>query len=510
MPHYIRNREELDHLVITMHADGWGVRTLARHFGVGRNTIRRILRTNKSHRDTGHTSLPQKISPRTSKLDPYIPLMKELLEEFPDITGVRLYEELVAAGFSGRKTIVTDRLRQLRPRPKRDPIVRFETAPGKQGQMDWSPYTITFSKTGKATVLCFSYILGFSRRHYIDFTLDRKFFTLIRRHQDAFEYFDGVPSTCLYDGEKTVVLRWEAGQPVYNPAFVAFITHYQCRPIACRRGRPETKGKIESPFGYVEKNLLNGRRFQDLEDLRATARWWLKERSDVHIHDTTKRAPWELFVEQEKEALVPLPRHPYDASEVALRVCRTDGFLEHDTNLYSVPYEYVADILTLKATEHEIFVYSPDLNLVAHHERFPLGAGKCVESPQHRKSKKVRYGLEPVRETFLALGGAAEAFLCGLKDAYPRNCGFHARYILHLKERYHADDIHAALAHASKYWAFDGKTVERILTARAKPRTLESIRDDHARRMLEHALPQISQRPLAEYCRLLEPDDETQ
>jgi hypothetical protein len=42
---------------------------------------------------------------------------------------------------------------------------------------------------------------------------------------------------------------------------------------------------------------------------------------------------------------------------VALRVCRTDGFLEHDTNLYSVPYEYVADILTMKATEHEIFIY---------------------------------------------------------------------------------------------------------------------------------------------------------
>ncbi len=504
MVEYIRNCEEFEHLLITMHADGWKIRALARHFKVGRNTVRRILRKNKEQRDEGHNNLTvEKKTPRKSKLDTYIPLIKKLLEEFPDITGVRVCEELKDAGYDGGKTIVTDLLRKLRPRPKREPVVRFETEPGKQGQMDWSPYKIPFTKTGKTEVLCFSYILGFSRRQYIAFTLNRKFFTLIRRHSDAFEYFGGVPSSCLYDNEKTVVLRWEAGRPVYNPTFVAFITHYHCKPIACRPGRPETKGKVEEPFLYILKNLLNGRKFQDFEDLRATARWWLKERSDIHKHDTTGRPPLELFMEQEKEALLPLPRHPYDTSEVALRVCRMDGFLEHDTNFYSVPYEYVADILTLKATEKEIFIYNPELDIIAQHERKPLGACEKVEDPQHRKSTKVRYGLEPVKKTFMQIGNFAGTFLTGLKDRYPRNCGFQARYILQLKERYHADDINRALAHALKYYAFEGKTVERILKARAKPRTLESIRNNQARKTLEKALPEIKQRPLTEYSELL-------
>ena len=369
--------------------------------------------------------------------------------------------------------------------------------------MDWSPYTIPFVQGGKIQVLCFSYILGFSRRQYIDFTLRRDFFTLIRRHQDTFQYFDGVPSTCLYDGEKTVILRREAGQPVFNPAFIRFITHYDCKPIGCWPGQAKTKGKVEAPFQFVEKNLLNARTFQNLEDLRAMARWWLKEKSDTHKHDTTGRPPIELFLEKEHSALQPLPTHPYDCSEVALRVCRMDGFLEHETNLYSLPYEYVGDILTLKATEHEILIYGPRLDTIARHERLPAGACKRQESPDHRKTKKIRYGLEPVREAFLRLGDSAEEFLEGLKERYPRNCGYHARLILNLKERYHSDDIHQACIYAIRYQAFDAKAVERIVTAKARPRTLESIRNERARETLAETLPVIKQRPLEEYCLLL-------
>lgn len=500
---FVRNRQDLEHQIIIHYAQGWGIRALSRHFSMSRNTIRRIIRKNRSQRDQGHDVLDKKKPVlRKSKLDSFRPQIQQLLEKHPDITGVRVHEELVTEGFDGGTTIVTDYLRRIRPQPKKEPVVRFETEPGQQGQMDWSPYTLPFTRTGRQKVVCFSYILGFSRRQYIDFTLNRNFFTLIRRHQDAFAYFNGVPSTCLYDSEKTVVLRWEGGQPVYNPSFVAFITHYHCRPIACARGRPQTKGKVEAPFQYIEKNLFNGRKFEDLQDLRATARWWLANRSDVHIHDTTGRAPLELFLAKEQAALTALPAHDYDTAEVALRVCRVDGFLEHDTNLYSVPYEYIADILTVKATENEIIVYSPELTVIAHHERKPIGAKEKLEDPAHRKSEKVRYGLEPVKDGFLALGDGTDAFLKGLKERHPRNCGFQARYILRLKEHYHCEDIHAALMHAMKYYAFDGKAIERILKARFSPRPLESMAARSASKIFS-SLPEVKQRPLEDYCHFI-------
>jgi hypothetical protein len=210
----------------------------------------------------------------------------------------------------------------------------------------------------------------------------------------------------------------------------------------------------------------------------------------------------ELFLEQEQSALRSLPAHPYDSAEVALRVCRVDGFLEHETNLYSVPFEYIADILTVKATESEIIVYSPDLRVIAHHERKPMGASQTVEEPVHRKSEKVRYGLEPVKAAFLSLGDGAQAFLEGLKGRHRHYCGFQARYILRLKEHYHCEDIRAALVHAARYYAFDGKAVQRILKARHVPRQLEQI-STQSSSQCAMLLPEIKQRSLEAYSGLL-------
>jgi transposase len=508
---FIQNNEDLEQQLVTLkNQQGWPIRALVRHFGISRNKVRRILRRHDKLRDQGHDILlaqrqVQKVR-RPSKLDPFEKTIKLLLEKYPKITGERLFEELKLTGYDGGISILRNRLRAVRPSPKHTSVIRFETEPGIQGQMDWSPYRIKFLKTGLAQVQCFSYILGFSRRQFIDFTARRDFFSLIRRHHDAFTHFGGVPAQCLYDSEKTVVLRWEAGRPVLNPAFSAFITHYHCRPIICQRRRPETKGKVERPFQYVEGNLLCGREFQDLEDLRACARWWLKEKSDLHRHETTGRAPLELFCEQELSALAPLPLHHYDCAEVALRVCNLDGYIDFETNRYPVPYEYVTDILTMKATEHEILIYSPELALVIRHDRAPAGARLTLNAADVHRHKMIRYGLESVQVQFLELGEKTEEFLRGLKETCPKNAGFHARYILHLKERYHCDDINTALAHACRYHAYDCKAVERILAVKAQPRSLEVIRNERAAEALRKVLPNIEQRSLAEYSVLFNPN----
>ena len=64
---------------------------------------------------------------------------------------------------------------------------------------------------------------------------------------------------------KVVVSGYEDDVPIYNPRSLAFATHNGFRPLACRVRRPQTKGKVERPFCYVETSLFNGRSFESLD-----------------------------------------------------------------------------------------------------------------------------------------------------------------------------------------------------------------------------------------------------
>ncbi|MCP4407097.1 MAG: IS21 family transposase [Gammaproteobacteria bacterium] len=488
--------------IITLAREGYSQRDLARHLKVGRKTIRNLQKKYRQMRTAEYNALENAVkAKRKSKLEEWLPKIREWLDEFPEITAVRLKEELQAEGYDGGLTILQDKLREIRPKPVTEPVIRFETPPGKQGQMDWSPFRIPFSATGVGEVQCFSLVLGFSRRQYADWTESKELFTLLRRYRDAFHYFGGVPAELLHDNEKTMTLRWEAGRPIYNPAFLRFCIHYGTRPRACLPRRAKTKGKIEKIFQYLLKNLLNARRFRDLDELRSVTRWWLSNRSDLHRHDTTGRPPLELFQEQEAEALIPLPAHCYEICEVVYRVCGCDGTIEFQTNIYSVPFAYIGWILIIKASEHELTIYSPELAEIAVHERRPRGRGTKVEKEEHRLSQKDRYGLDPYRDTFLALGEHAEIFLQGLKAACPRRCGLVARCILALQQDYESSDIDKALAHGMRYHAYEVSAIEHILKAKAKPRRLESSRHRHFQKSLD-TYPEIKQRNLSQYASL--------
>src|SRR5262249_24772310 len=98
------------------------------------------------------------------------------------------------------------------------------------------------------------------------------------------------------------------------------------RPVACRPRRPQTKGKVERPFHYVEINLLNGRTFRSLAHLNEVTAKWLTDVADVRIHAETKESPRERHA-RERPYLIALPTTHYETAEVVYRTANVEGFI---------------------------------------------------------------------------------------------------------------------------------------------------------------------------------------
>jgi transposase len=401
--------EELRNAIVQRAAAGASTRLIARELCVSRSTVRKVLLEIQADRQGAE--VPQQRR-RPSKLAAWLPAISSLLARYPDITAARVYEELRAQGFTGRYTIVRERLRELRPATPQ-PVVRFETGPGVQAQMDYSTYTLDFTAEGRRRVHLFGYVLGYSRRQYLHFVEQQDFETTVREHLRAFEHLGGVAATCLYDNMKVVVSGFDGQEPIYNPRFLAFATHYGFKPWACRPRRARTKGKIERPFHYVEQSLLNGRTFQSLAHLNDVTRWWLENVSDGHVHRTTNQRPLDRHA-QELPYLIPLPARAFDPSPVVYRVVDAEGFVAWRSNRYSVPWRYIGQTLPMRITETEVVIYSPQVEEVARHPLWAAGtSGQERAQADHQPRRDGTERLEVLRQRFAQLGEVATRFLDG-------------------------------------------------------------------------------------------------
>jgi transposase len=289
---------------------GKGVREIAREVGCSRNTVRRYLREPSAERYSTRAARP-------TKLDDYREYIAERVRAaLPEvIPAIVLLGEIRERGYRGGYTMVKEYTASLRPVEVPDPVVRFETAPGQQMQVDWA--TI---RRGANRLSLFVANLGWSRAAYVEFVEDERVETLIACHEHAFLAFGGVPRDVLFDNMKTVVVERDAygqGKHRFNPAFLDFAKHAGFRPKLCRPYRAQTKGKVERFIRYVRGSfwvpLASRLRQEGLEVDRELANVavsrWLREVANARVHATTGEIPHERL-EVERAQLLPLPA-PY-------------------------------------------------------------------------------------------------------------------------------------------------------------------------------------------------------
>ena len=298
-------------LVLLRHLldQGLGKTAIAEQTGVSRGLIYHLLRTGQLDRDLA-APRPARARPRVPhKLDAYCAIIDARLATYPALSAVRLMAECRAAGYTGGYSQLREYVRSVRPRAAPEPVVRFETPPGHQAQVDFAEVRFPWGKRFALLVR-----LGYSRLLFVQFAPRQTMQVLMTGLEAAFRAFGGVPRELLFDQLKAVVIADErpgGGKLLENAEFLRFAAHWGFRIRACRPYRAKTKGKVERPVRYLRENFLYGREFLGDGDLAAQCTTWLTDVANPRVHATTRRVPAEVFATEEQACLLPLATRAY-------------------------------------------------------------------------------------------------------------------------------------------------------------------------------------------------------
>ena len=240
---------------------------------------------------------------------PYTGIVEARLEEFPGLSAKRLFDEVRAAGLP----------RWLQPcaglRPRGTPARAgrgggaVRDAGGASGPGGLRDVHAALGRPARLVV-----VLSHSRLLWLRFYRRQTMAVLTEGLERAFARFGGVPQELLFDQMRAVVLsdgRVGGGALVLNAEFLRVAAHWGFHPRACRPYRAQTKGKVERPIRYIRDSFFYGRAFANDEDLNEQASRWLEGTANVRRHSTTGERPVDRFERDEREALGPLARRPY-------------------------------------------------------------------------------------------------------------------------------------------------------------------------------------------------------
>ncbi|MCE3269050.1 MAG: transposase of ISGsu6, family [Burkholderiales bacterium] len=286
-----------DYIVIhELYAKGYSIRKISRTLKIDRKTVTRRLRE-ASYKSQTRTAK------KAGVLAPYKNYILEFIKKSKHrIPYPVILEDIMARGYEGSRAtlqhFLTSEYKKLNL--TNDPIVRFETAPGEQMQVDWT--TIRY---GRDPIYAFVATLGYSRYSFVYFVNNMEADTLIQCHERAFLYFNGVTKTILYDNMKAVVEErnyYGKEQHKYNPKLLDLSKQYGFEIRLCKPYRAKTKGKVERFNSYLKSNfyrplvikLSDAGLIATHQILNNYINSWLIRAND-RIHGTTNKNPSEQF-----------------------------------------------------------------------------------------------------------------------------------------------------------------------------------------------------------------------
>ena len=328
--------------------DGVSQREIACRLGMNRRTVARLL--------AGEEPPRYRRSAVGSQLDRFEPVLRRLLEEWPQIKAPRLTEILRCDyGYTGSLRLVQARLQRLRPSTVR-PAQRTGYRPGQVLQLDWGEMATRPMLAGRERrVYALVASLPYSGAQTVFFSLDMTIESFLEGHVRAFEWLGGVPRECVYDNLRAVVARRDGAEVVWNRRFLHLRGHYGFHATACTPATPREKGSVEAGVRYLKSGFWPARRFSELGELDGQYADWRDRICNRRTH-ASGRFPVEERLAEERQALRALPPARFDWSGHRSSRVPLDGYLRHGRCFYRAPERLVHERVELGFDRDQVWI----------------------------------------------------------------------------------------------------------------------------------------------------------
>lgn len=258
--------------------------------------------------------------------------------------------------------------------------------PGESLILDWGKLCdVIDPDTGKKRTLWFlSGVMGFSRYMMTRFVWGNSVEETFDAIQSMFNELGGTPKKITSDNPKCFATVASKFEPILNPAFERFCSHYGIIAELLPPRDPEKKGKIERIVPYVRRlyeahgdwvSLEESQRYIDRKMVLANER----------KHGTTKLRPIDVFFQNEASTLKELPATAYIVEEYHTGKVRKDGCVRFRNKYYSVGEDYISQKVFVIGGRDIVEIFYKG-NLLEIHTR--------IKSAHQAKSIK-KYHLKP-------------------------------------------------------------------------------------------------------------------
>lgn len=440
------------------YVEHWKIGTIASELALHPETVARAIETERF-------SNAQTL--RRSATDPYADFIREILAKHPTLRATRIFQMIRDRGYSSSIVQLRRFIACIRP-VHREAFFRLRTFPGEQGQVDWAHFGEVAVGRARRRLSCFVITLSYSRALYLEFFFDQRMESFLRGHIHAFEDWQGLPRTLLYDNLRSVVLERRGDAIHFHPRLMELCAHYHfdARPCQVRAGNQ--KGRVERAIRYIRESFFAARPFTTLEAFNRQALEW----RDREAH--SRRWPGgdhctvaDAFAE-EKPRLLPMPVNRFDSDlMVPVRSGKTI-YVRFDLNDYSIPPAAIGKQLVVAASESTVRILDGNQEIARHQRSYDRRQQILDPAHQEELLKDKRKALGSTRGSRLSNAVPESEALLDAAFARGESAGRQTTQLLNLLDLYGASELQIAVREALERNTPGASSVAFILNRRQR------------------------------------------